>query len=149
MMNTLFPSPFDANLVRLAREMDRAFGARLRTERTLPALNAWTTEDGFVVEAEIPGCRIEDVEVYAEGDTLTLRAERTSETPEGVKALRTERTARRFDRTLRLPAEIDPDRVGATLNDGVLRFALPLAEHAKPRRIEVRTSDALPNPSDI
>ncbi|MEM1422807.1 MAG: Hsp20/alpha crystallin family protein [Planctomycetota bacterium] len=146
MMSTLFPSPLDTNLARLAREMDRAFGARQRTERTLPALNAWKTADGFVVEAEIPGFRIEDVEVYAEGDTLTLRAERTDATPDGTKALRTERTASRFDRTLRLPAEIDTDRIGATLSDGVLRITLPLAEHAKPKRIEVRTADALPSP---
>lgn len=147
MMSTLFRTPFDPALASLAREVDRAFAGDPRRRHDV-ALNAWRTDDAFVVEAEIPGFRIDDVELFVEGDTLTLRAERDASVPENAKSLRTERALRRFERKLRLPAELDADRVDATLTDGVLRVTLPLAEHAKPRRIKVRTGAALPSPSD-
>ena len=146
MMNTLFRTPFDTGLAQLAREMDHAF-ASPRAERSV-ALNAWRSDDGFVVEAEIPGFSIDEVEVFAEGNSLTLRAERTPSEQESSKTLHRERTRRAFDRTLRLPAELDAERVSATLNDGGLRVTLPLASHAKPKRIEVRTGAALPSPSE-
>ncbi|GAB4544064.1 MAG: Hsp20/alpha crystallin family protein [Phycisphaerales bacterium] len=149
MMSTLFRTPFDAPFDALTREMDRAFERPAHsTARRWPGLNAWRDGDEFVVEAEIPGFREEDIAVFAHADTLTIRGERAGELPEHAKPLRMERVTKRFERELRLPQEIDPERVSATLKDGVLRVALPLAEHVKPRRIEVHADKALPSPQD-
>ena len=118
----------------LAREMDRLFDGATRTH-VWPALNVWRDRDDLVVEAEIPGFRL--LEVLATEDTLTLRGERTVGRPQNATALRLERSVNRFERSLRLPVEIDADRVTASLDDGVLRITLPVAEAARPRRVTV------------
>jgi HSP20 family protein len=130
----------------LSREMDRLFDAAgLQDPSALagrsvrwPGLNIWREGDTIVAEAEIPGYRPEDIEVTATEDTLTIRGQRQTAMPEQVTPLRTERSVSRFERSVRLPVEVEADGIEATLADGVLRVTMPVAEAARPRRVQVR-----------
>lgn len=131
-------------LNRFQGEMDRLFG-RLGTEarRALapvyPLLNVWEDEAAFHVEAELPGLSREQLQItVAQGNQVTLEGERRPEEGEGTGWHRRERGFGRFRRTLTLPAPIDPDKVEAKMDNGVLRLTLPKAEEARPRRITVK-----------
>jgi HSP20 family protein len=103
-----------------------------------PALNVWEDDSNVTVEAELPGCTIEDLELSVLGTQFTLRGERKFEVKEGWTCHRQERPTGSFVRTIELSAPIDADKVQASFKHGVLTVTLPKAEAAKPRRIEVR-----------
>jgi HSP20 family protein len=87
----------------------------------------------------VPGLKSDQVEISVVGNQLTLRIERPDLTQEGVTYHRRERPVGSFTRVLRLPVDVEPDRVEAALNDGVLTITLPKARSAKPRKIQVTT----------
>jgi HSP20 family protein len=136
----------DSPLALMTREMDRVFDMARPFAATpafraqgapFPPLNAWQDENALHVEAELPGYRLEDVEITAQDETLTIRGQRRIETPEGATALRTERHSGAFERTITLPVTVDLDNVQASLRDGVLHVSLPLTPEVKPRRIQI------------
>ncbi|HZW11411.1 MAG TPA: Hsp20/alpha crystallin family protein [Phycisphaerales bacterium] len=144
MLTTLLrDSAFD----RLSREMDRLLAApalacsgcspAIPSAQTRPGVNLWRETDAFVLETEIPGFRREDVEILATADGVTLRGHRETSHPEGATPLRVERMTTRFERTFRLPVEIDADAADASMQNGVLRVRLPFAAVARPRRIQI------------
>lgn len=144
MLTTSIPVAL-AHFDRLTREADRLFersNSSAHQRAGVPAINLWRDDDDLVLEAEIPGFRDEDLEIFATEDTITLRAERHESAPEGVQVLRTERSLDRFERTLRLPIEVQPDGVSATLTDGVLRVTLPVSEARRPKRIAITAGSA-------
>ncbi len=148
MLSTLLNTPIDVSASTLAHEMDRLFDRQspsVRASGRWPGLNVWRDGDDIVVEAEVPGCRMDELHVFAQHDTLTIRGERTSALVEGARVLRAERTGRKFSRELTLPVEIDEERVSATLVDGVLRVTLPVAESAKPKRIAITGAVTTPD----
>lgn len=108
------------------------------TARAYPALALWEDADRLHLEAELPGFRIEDLEVAVLGDELTIKGERKPEPKEGWTCHRSERVHGTFLRTLTLPVAVDPEAVTATLKDGILSVELPKRTEAKPRRIEVK-----------
>jgi HSP20 family protein len=132
-----------SELNRLQGEMDRLFGRWARAPRqaggtTYPALNVWEEADAFHVEADLPGVKQEDLEVFVRQRTeLTVRGERKLDERKGAWHRR-ERGFGKFERVLELPAPVDADRVEAKLAGGVLFVTLPKADEAKPRRIEVK-----------
>lgn len=134
---------------RLRSEMDRLFDQHFQPasvfgqfaapwERAFPALNVWEDEQNLFAEAEVPGLSLEDIELTVVGNELAIKGKRSPDEREGVTFHRRERGVGAFTRTLRMPVEIDAERVAATLEHGVLTVTLPKAETAKPRRIEVR-----------
>ncbi len=131
----------------LFRDMDRLFDMTTAPKSSLlgsasrakwPGLNVWRDDDQMVAEAEIPGFRMEDIEVLAGEDSVTIRGHRSESTPEGATPLRIERSVSSFERSFRTPVQIDPDAVEATLENGVLRVMLPIAESARPRRVQIK-----------
>lgn len=110
--------------------------------KPFPALNIWHDDGAFYLEAELPGFSMNDIEINLTGKELTLTAtRRTSERSENVgEFVRRERAEGTFSRTVRLPAPIDAERVGAKLVNGVLTVTLPKAAEALPRRITVRSA---------
>ena len=141
MMNDFAP------LMRLQGQMNRLFENFFEDPPTArsyargyPALNTWEDGDSAYVEAELPGLRLEDVEIYVAGNELRIGGERKIASPEGASWHRRERTQGRFSRTVTLPWEIDADRVEATLRDGVLTVKLPKCESCKPRKVKVLTA---------
>ncbi|MGD9721929.1 MAG: Hsp20/alpha crystallin family protein [Pirellulales bacterium] len=111
----------------------RALGA----QASFPALNVWEYGDHLYAEAELPGLQSENLDVTVVGGDLTIRGRRGEATDEGTTYHRRERGAGEFTRVVRLPIEVDADRVEATLKDGVLLVKLPKAESAKPKKIKV------------
>ena len=91
----------------------------------------------------LPGIDPGDVKIDLNGSTLTIAGER-SQSRENAELSRSEISYGRFERLLTLPSNIDTDRVEANFDNGMLDLALPLAESAKPRRIEIggRPADA-------
>jgi HSP20 family protein len=103
-----------------------------------PPLNVWEEGENIRVEAEIPGVRIEEVEVSFDNGELTLKGEKKFETKENAPLHRRERLYGAFTRTLTLPWEIVADKVSAELKDGILTITLPKAEAAKPHKVAVK-----------
>jgi HSP20 family protein len=104
---------------------------------SFPALNVWEVGDHLYAEAELPGVNSEDIDVSVVAGDLTIRGHRNPQTEEGTAVHRRERGTGEFTRVVRLPIEVDADRVEATLKDGVLLVKLPKAETAKPKKIKV------------
>lgn len=87
---------------------------------------------------DLPGVRSEDLEINVEHQTLTVKAERTLEVPEGFASRRQERSNKAsFARTFRLGTGVDADAIKAGLKEGVLEIILPKTEQSLPRKIEV------------
>ncbi|HLL88101.1 MAG TPA: Hsp20/alpha crystallin family protein [Tepidisphaeraceae bacterium] len=103
-----------------------------------PAVNVHAGRDGIAVVAELPGVEPGDLEVHAHQDTLTIRGARRPAAEDGRAYHRRERRGGAFTRTVQLPYRVDPDRVEARLEDGVLRLSLGRPEEDKPRRIEIK-----------
>jgi len=136
--------PFAAN--RLREEMDRVFGnffaptdgGFASVRGAFPSLNVWEDDQAFVAEAEIPGLKMDDLEIFVVGDELTIKGERKPCDCKDVTYHRRERGTGAFSRVLRLPAEVDAEKVEATLKDGVLTVRLAKAQAVLPRKIEVK-----------
>ena len=130
-MQTLRFDPF-RDLDRLAAEV---FGAA-RTPSLMP-MDCLRTGDQFVVRFDLPGIDAESLDVSAENQTLTVRAERTRHDPEGSTYLVSERPSGTYHRQLVLGDGLAVDQIKAEYRDGVLTLTIPVAEQAKPRKIEI------------
>ena len=129
-------------LRRLQDEMDRLTGALapaggLAATAGFPAVNVYAGRDGIAVLAELPGVEPGDLEVHARQDTLTIAGTRRPAAEEAEAYHRRERRGGAFGRTVQLPFRVDPERVEARLEDGVLRLSLQRPEEDRPRRIEI------------
>lgn len=98
------------------------------------------TADGFLVKAELPGMKPEEIEITVADNQVTLKAQRTEEREEkGVNYIRSERRLGSFYRSFALSAPVDDTRVTATYKDGVLEVSLPKSEAVKPKQIRVQS----------
>ncbi|GAB4583253.1 Hsp20/alpha crystallin family protein [Nocardia sp. IFM 10818] len=107
-----------------------------RAPRFMP-MDLFKTGDHYVLNADLPGVDPGSVEVSVDNGTLTLRAQRSVPSEEGVQWIASERFAGSYQRQLSLGEGIDTENITATYNDGVLSVTLPIAERAKPRRIAI------------
>jgi HSP20 family protein len=105
--------------------------------RNQPAVTVWEQDDALMVEMEVPGVKKDQIDLSVVGKELTVRINRPEGSPDGVVYHRRERPVGSFNRVFSLPTEVDANRVGAELRDGVLTVTLPKAESAKPRKITV------------
>jgi HSP20 family protein len=126
--------------------MNRLFGTVFDTHtgdggaprRWIPAMDLVEEADEFVLRADLPGVREEDVKVELEDNVLTVAGERRAEherTADGYR--RIERSSGSFARSLTLPEGIDPDSVSARFERGVLEVRVPKPEQRKPRRVAI------------
>jgi len=102
-----------------------------------PPLNVFRQGEDFVVVAEIPGARKEDLEISLSRNQLRLAGRRLVEYPEGASLHRRERSSGSFDRTLSFPVDVDPDGVKAEYREGILAVFVPRAERERARVIDV------------
>jgi HSP20 family protein len=129
---------------RLRREVNRLFSdwpARFEPNAApgYPAVNLWTSKEGAVVTAELPGVHAKDLDISVQDDTLTLRGNcQPDKVGENATYHRRERCAGTFSRTLRLPFHVEAGAVRAAFKNGVLSISLPRAETDKPIRIAVK-----------
>lgn len=150
-------TPFDRTLALMdewRRRMDRAFGdfpapfapagsfddPWSLSEATWPRVNLYDTGPSYLLTAEVPGLTTKDIQIQLENDVLTLSGERKVETPKGYTAHRRERSSLSFTRSFTLPSKVDPEKVTATLKDGVLQLEMAKTPEAQPRQIAIRSS---------
>ncbi len=122
------------------RELDRLTNSAWATSTVRPgpmSMDAYRRGDELVVHFDLPGIDPASVEVTAEKNVLTVQAERSWERGEGDEVIVAERPQGRFSRQVFLGESLDTDHVAASYNQGVLTLSIPVAEAAKPRRIEV------------
>jgi HSP20 family protein len=138
--------PSFGRLADLRNEIDRLFDSPLseltRTSQLLsgwtPALDVYEDKDSFIVKAELPGMKKEDIEVSLHDGSLSISGERKTESRrEDSEVYRAERFFGRFQRTVSLPTTVAADKVKAAYNDGILTITLPKTEESKPRKIDV------------
>jgi HSP20 family protein len=133
LFNTFFDTPTPGN------------GGSLR--RWIPAMDLVETGDHFVLRADLPGLGEDDVKIEVEDGVLTISGERRSEHESKSEGYhRVERAFGAFSRSLTLPQGVDPERISAGFDRGVLEVRIPKPEQRKPRRIEIagRNGDGQP-----
>ncbi|MGW9166703.1 Hsp20/alpha crystallin family protein [Agromyces sp. NPDC055658] len=126
------------------RDLDRVASALFDTRRgprRMP-MDLYRDGDHYVLTADLPGIDPGSVDIDVDGQLLTIRAERTLTTGDGVKWITREREAASFLRQLNLGQGVDTDRISASYTNGVLSVTIPVSEKAKPRKIAVEQGDA-------
>lgn len=145
--DSLFDEQLDS-LLGLARDR-LATGGGGAPRAFVPAADLLVTEDEVTVVMDLPGMHPENLEIELSDDVLTVRGERSYPFATGAADGKTrswhrlERGYGRFQRMLQVPKGLDPDRVTASMTDGVLTIHIPQPEARKPRRIEIASDQAL------
>jgi HSP20 family protein len=125
----------------LRRELDQLFGDLERAPSfaalSTPPVTFADSGEALTLRAELPGLSEKDVEISVTANVLTVKAARKVEAPEGYTAHRRERQGFSFTQSYELPARIDPEKVQASLKQGVLTLTLPKAAEAQPKRVTV------------
>ncbi|MGB7054639.1 MAG: Hsp20/alpha crystallin family protein [bacterium] len=136
--------PF-SELVTMRDDVDRLFDVFFGTQpQTIddlwrPSIDIEESNGNLMVKAEIPGMKKENIKVSVKEDMLTISGERKQENETRDKTYhRIERSYGQFRRMIRLPAEVDADKVKASYKDGVLSVTLPKPESMKPKHIDVK-----------
>jgi len=137
-----------SEMERIRNEIDRIFHQGLagpsarEATGVFPPVNIYEDKDRYLLTAELPGVKPEDVEITATEESVTIKGERKPEDG-GEKASyhRRERESGYFRRIVSLPDRVDPNKVEATSRNGILYLSLPKAEDVKPRQIKVKSSE--------
>ncbi len=132
-------------LMTLREDMDRFFNNFFGRSVTENYEGVWTPvvdieedKDNYIVRAELPGLRKEDITISVRGSRLALSGERAYESEDKGKTYhRIERSYGKFVRHINLPNEIDESKVKATYQDGILTVILPKPEATRPREIQI------------
>lgn len=134
--------PF-TNLRRLNSVLDEAFGPGpaqedLAAAAWFPACDVFEDKDAVKLLAELPGVRPEDVKLSVENGLLSIRGEKQQQSGDRNGRVHSfERSYGRFERSFALPSTIDPERISASFEHGILTVTIPKAERARPREIPV------------
>ena len=124
------------------RDLDRlsqaVFGTPARP--AMMPMDAYRERDSFVVRLDLPGVDPDSIDLTVERNVLTVHAERTRPDPDAER-IAAEVSHGLFSRQLFLGDSLDVERLTADYTDGVLTLRIPVAERAKPRRIEIQHAD--------
>jgi HSP20 family protein len=108
------------------------------SRRWIPAMDLVESDDDFVLRADLPGLNEDDVNIELEDNVLTISGERRAEHEERKEGYyRVERASGSFSRSLTLPEGVDPGRVRAQFDRGVLEVRIPKPEQRKPRKVTI------------
>jgi HSP20 family protein len=141
--------PF-GDLISLRDAMDRLFEESFVRMRGLPspfgaealAIDMYETTDSVVVKTGVPGIKSEDIDITITGDVLTIKGEtKVEEKVEKENYIRQERRHGVFQRSVRLPGSVVPDKAEATFENGILTLTIPKSEEAKPKTIKVEAKE--------
>lgn len=116
---------------RLAQQAFATFG-----QPAMP-MDAYRDDDRFVVHFDLPGVDPSSIDLTVERNVLTVTAERSWPREDGREVVASERPHGRFSRQLFLGESLDPDRIEASYEHGVLTLTIPVAEQAKPRKVAI------------
>lgn len=115
----------------------RGRGAGSGTTTILPPVDIFEDESGFTIVADMPGVSREQLGVRVTGDNLVIEGTATVPASGEMELLYGEVSNPEYRRSFTLSRELDPSKIEAKLNNGVLRLTIPKSEEAKPRRIDV------------
>ena len=118
----------------------RGAASRSPEPALLPPVDVCEDSTGITLYADVPGLSKDKLELHVEADTLTIEGTLDLRLPEGMEASHVEVGVGRYRRVFTLSKELDTSKVSAELAHGVLTLRIPRAEHAQPRRIEVKAS---------
>ncbi len=122
------------------RDLDRlaqqVLGAGTTSRPAVMPMDAWREGDTFVLEFDLPGVSSESIDIDVERNVLTIKAERPRRNGDW-EMLASERPVGHFSRQLVLGDNLDLERIDAAYDGGVLRLRVPVAEKAKPRKVEI------------
>ena len=127
------------------RELDRLSDqawAGMRSRQAVMPMDAYRHGDQFIVHFDLPGVDPASVDLTVEKNVLTVSAERAWKRGEGDEVVISERPQGAFSRQLFLGEGLDPDGIAASYEHGVLTVTVPVAEKAKPRKVEISNSGA-------
>jgi len=113
------------------------FGLSTTSRGTGPSINLFQDGDSVVLMAELPGMKKEDIELKIKSDLFTISGERKSQYPEKASFHRIERKNYHFNRSVKLPMQVDADKSQAEYKNGVLKVIMPRAESDKPKMISI------------
>jgi len=137
----LFGNPRSFPVSTLRRELDRLFGDLERAPSfaatNAPAVAFADAGEALTLRVDLPGLTEKDIDIDVTANVLSLKASRKVEAPEGYTAHRRERQSFSFAQSYELPTRIDPEKVQASLKQGVLTLTLPKAAEAQPKRVTV------------
>jgi HSP20 family protein len=114
--------------------------ARRAETALIPPVDVIEDATGITLRADLPGVPKDKLSLHVDADTLTIEGEVSLATPEKMEASYAEVNVPRFRRVFTLSKELDGGKVSAELKHGVLQLRIPKAEHAQPRRIEIKVS---------
>jgi HSP20 family protein len=123
---------------RLAQQL---LGAGTTSRPAVMPMDAWREGDTFVLEFDLPGVSPETLDIDVERNVLTIKAERPARNGDW-EMLASERPTGLFSRQLVLGDNLDLEKIDADYDTGVLRLRIPVAERAKPRKIEIKTGSS-------
>ena len=125
------------------RELDRLTQQVLGTAARPAAMmmDAYRSGDSFYVHFDLPGIKTDSIDLTVEKNVLTVRAERVPVAPHGAEMIVSERPAGIFTRQVFLGESLDADQIAADYTAGVLTLTIPVREAAKPRSIQITSSD--------
>jgi HSP20 family protein len=127
-------------LRRMQSEMNRVFSGAVPAFRDFPPINIWLGDNSVVVTSELPGVPENDVTLNLQDDVLTLEGARRPVEEQGVNWQRRERAYGICSRAVQLPFRVDPDKVQARFNNGVLEVELKRLEADRSKKIEIRAA---------
>ncbi len=137
-------SPF-GELDRMRREMERLFGEIDRggftgpTAGVFPLMNLTENPDTYIVRAELPGMKADEIDISVTQDNLSISGERKIPAESAdAKYHRKERDAGKFSRIVSLPGPVNTEKVEASSVNGILTVVFPKAEEAKPKQITIK-----------
>jgi HSP20 family protein len=125
----------------LDRLSDQAF-AGMRSRQAVMPMDAYRRGEHFVVHFDLPGIDPASIDLTVEKNVLTVTAERSWAREEGDEVVVSERPQGAFSRQLFLGESLDADHITARYDQGVLTLTVPVAERAKPRKVEVTTGNS-------
>jgi HSP20 family protein len=123
------------------RDINRFVDRETRAGSFVPPADVLADDNGVTVHMDVPGVPRDRLDVELVNDIVTVRGERPYPYGDDDSVKRAERGFGAFERTLRVMDDLDPDRIDATLQDGVMTLRLPKSETRKPRRIEVQIGE--------
>jgi HSP20 family protein len=130
------------------RELDRISQTLERPQRPLLAMDAYRHGEELIVAFDLPGARPDSIDLSVEKNVLTVRADRVTTVGDEDEVVVVERPQGTFSRQLFLGESLDPDRIRASYENGVLTLTIPVAERAKARQIQVETGPTGPKAVD-
>ena len=143
--------PFE-DLTRLQLEMNRLFDDSVTSGPTrrrspssgrawAPSVDIHEDENSITVKADLPGVKMEDIDIEMQDDTLTIKGERKFEDEENRHGyVRIERSYGSFQRSFNVGVPVQADHINASYRDGLLTVTLPKAEHVKPKKVEIKVA---------